>query len=71
MKRFKHFLQLAELLNEEIEKESDFFFKDRPFLEDPSLEPEIIQSHTDEEADERLTNQETIKKLVTEIKKMS
>ena len=71
MRSNRRFLQLAKRLDEELDKSTELFFKDRPFLEDPSLEPKIKDEHTDEEIEEKITNEFTIAKLIKEIKALS
>lgn len=66
----KIFWRLVKRLDENIEKDLNLFFKDRPFLESSGKEPVINEDHTDEETMERIENEfereEIIKKLCEE-----
>lgn len=64
MRANKRFHQLAKRLDEEIEKSTEIFLKDRAFLEDPILPPELKNEHTIEEIEEKITNEYTIEKLI-------
>lgn len=67
-RKTKQLLKLASQLDKEIDKSTELFFKDRPFLEDPSLKPVIKEEHTDEETEEKITNEYTIENLIKEVK---
>lgn len=71
MRKNKKLLQLIIRLVEEIEKKQDIFFKDRPFFEDHSIEPVIGKEHTDDEIDEKITNEMAIEEIVKEIEALS
>ena len=70
-RKTRKFLQLAHQLDKELDKSTELFFKDRPFLEDPTLEPVIKEEHTDEEIEEKITNEYTIENLIKEIQALS
>ncbi|HEX9059140.1 MAG TPA: hypothetical protein VF941_03080 [Clostridia bacterium] len=60
MKNNKRFHQLAKRLDEELEKLTDIFIKEMDKHE-----------RTDEEIEEKITNEETISKIIKEIKALS
>jgi len=65
----KRFLYLADQLDKEIEKSTEIFFKERPWLEDLSIEPVFKEERTDDEIEEKITNEKTIERLIKEISK--
>lgn len=59
----KRFLQLANKLDEALEESSDIFFAQRPFLENPILELEIL-SRTDRDSERKVDNDILIEEVI-------
>lgn len=64
----KKFLLLAKRLEDAIDWEAELFMKQRPFLGNPAIEPEIF-SRTDDEIMEEVDIQHEVKEINQELKK--
>jgi len=67
----RQFLKFTKRLDEEYEKTLDLFFRQRPFLEDKTLKPVIREEMTDDEIEDKITNEFTIEELTKKIKEFA
>ena len=67
----KQFLKFADRLDIELDKSSELFFKQRPFMQDQSLEPVMKGEMTNDDVEEKIANQYAIEELVTQINHVS
>ena len=69
MKNHNRLLALHTDLMRNLDEAVNVFLRDRPFLEDPSLEPKIKDEHTDDEIVGKIENEYERREIVEAIQK--
>lgn len=67
-RKTQQFLRFADQLDKELDKNIEIFLKQRPFLENKDIKPEILEERSDDEIEEKITNDFAIKELIEKIR---